>query len=263
VTPARTDRVQLARAYADGTKFEARRRLYAHLRPPRDFGGWALGHLDLAPAARVLDVGCGPGHYLAALAAREPTAGLVGVDLSTGMLHEARDRSKVRAVADASVAALPFAAGTFDAVLAMHMLYHAPDVAAALTELRRVLRPGGVLLASTLSVEHLRELRALDAPAGARLPRASDRFNLEGSGDLLRTVFDQVAVDVLAGTIVLDEPGPAAAFVESARDLHEPELPAGVTWDAVVAHTEAALAGEIARHGSVELTARTGVFVCR
>ena len=58
--------------------------------------------------------------------------------------------------AGASVAALPFAAGTFDAVLAMHMLYHAPDVTAAVVELRRVLRPGGVVLASTLSGDHLR-----------------------------------------------------------------------------------------------------------
>ena len=53
MTPARTDRAQLVHAYADGTKFEARRILYAHVRPRHDVGAWALGHLDLAPAARV------------------------------------------------------------------------------------------------------------------------------------------------------------------------------------------------------------------
>ena len=264
MSPARTDRAQLARAYADGAKFEARRSLYAHLRPPRDFGEWALGHLDLAPGATVLDVGCGPGHYLAALVARDPAGAVVGIDLSTGMLREARERSGVRAVAGASAAALPFTDDAFDAVLAMHMLYHVPDVAGAIAELRRVLRPGGVLLASTLSRSHLLELRALmDEAAGARLPRASDRFDLEDGGDELLTGFDEVAVDVQAGTIVVDDPAPVVAFVESARDLHEPELPAGVTWDAVVAHTESAVARGIDGQGTFELTARAGVFVCR
>jgi SAM-dependent methyltransferase len=263
VNPAPTDRVQLARAYADGAKFEARRSLYTYMRPAPDFGEWALGHLDLEPGAGVLDVGCGPGHYFAALVARGPAGVVVGVDLSTGMLREARDRSGAPTVANASAAALPFDAGAFDAALAMHMLYHVPDVAGAVAELRRVLRPDGVLLASTLGRDHLLELRTLmDAAAGARLPRASDRFNLEDGGDVLRAAFDAVAVDVQVGTIVVDDPGPVVAFVESGRDLHEPELPHGVTWEAVVAHTSAAVARGIDRHGTFELTARAGVFVC-
>jgi SAM-dependent methyltransferase len=264
VNPARADRVQLGRAYADSAKFEARRNLYTYMRPPVDFGDWALAHLDVAPGDRVLDVGCGPGHYLAAVTAGEPAVDVVGVDLSTGMLRESRSRAGVQRLAVASVAALPFAAGTFDAVLAMHMLYHAPDVAAAIVELRRGLRPGGLLLASTLSVDHLFELRAtMDAAAGERLPRASDRFNLEDGGEVLRMLFDEVTVDVQVGTIVVDDPAPVVAFVESARDLHEPELPVGTTWDAVVAHTESVVAAGIDRQGTFELTARAGVFVCR
>ena len=101
------------------------------------------------------------------------------------------------------------------------------------------------------------------ARSGERLPRASDRFDLEDGGGLLRTEFDDVAVDVQVGRIVLDDPAPVVAFVESARDLHEPELPIGATWDAVVAHVESEVADVIARRGTVELTARAGVFVGR
>jgi hypothetical protein len=60
---------------------------------------------------------------------------------------------------------------------------------------------------------------------------------------------------------VLDDPAPVVAFVESARDLHEPELPSGTTWDAVVAHVESEVVDAIARRRTVELTARAGVSV--
>jgi len=46
---------------------------------------------------------------------------------------------------------LPFADASFDCILAMHMLYHVPDRDLAIAEMRRVLRPGGVLLALTNS----------------------------------------------------------------------------------------------------------------
>ena len=56
---------------------------------------------------------------------------------------------------------LPFADGSFDCVLAMHMLYHVPDRDLALAEIRRVLRPGGVALALTNSHRHLEELNEM------------------------------------------------------------------------------------------------------
>lgn len=263
--PPGADRAHLARAYADGSKFEARRNLYAYLRPPRDFLGWALDHLELHARARVLDVGCGPGYYLSRLRARATDAPIVGVDLSEGMVRAASAATGERAVAVASVQSLPFATDGFDAVLAMHMLYHAPDIPGAVAELRRVLRPGGVLLTSTLSGEHLAELRSLmGAPSGAaRLPRTSDRFNLENGRDQLAGSFTDIAVDSVQGTIVLDDPEPAVAFVASARDLHADQLPNGRTWDDVVAHARAVLAAEIERTGTVRLRAHTGVFVCR
>ena len=56
---------------------------------------------------------------------------------------------------------LPFASNSFDVALAMHMLYHVPDRAQALAEMRRVVRPGGVVLALTNSEAHFLELDEL------------------------------------------------------------------------------------------------------
>ncbi|HXF82421.1 MAG TPA: class I SAM-dependent methyltransferase [bacterium] len=107
--------------------------------------------LDLAGDERLLDVGCGTGTLLAALAIRHPKARLVGIDADPRML--ARAAAKVppgRAVAliRAYAQALPFADGAFDAVVSTLIFHHlsAGTKRAAIAEIRRVLRPGGTFL---------------------------------------------------------------------------------------------------------------------
>jgi ubiquinone/menaquinone biosynthesis C-methylase UbiE len=85
-----------------------------------------------------------------------------------------------RAVAD--VQALPLESASEDVVLATHMLYHVLDIAEAVREIRRVLRPGGVFLAVTNAEDHTRELYELYAAALKALnvdeplsPKASHR----------------------------------------------------------------------------------------
>jgi SAM-dependent methyltransferase len=90
-----------------------------------------------------LDAGCGTGGNLQYLARRGRA---VGVDLSEQALRLSRQRGSK--VARASVAALPFADGVFDGVTSFDVLYHrwVSDDAAAVRELARVLKPGGLLL---------------------------------------------------------------------------------------------------------------------
>ncbi|MFC4061754.1 class I SAM-dependent methyltransferase [Planomonospora corallina] len=107
--------------------------------------------MDLAgdvAGRRILDAGCGSGPLAAAL--RERGAVVTGVDASAGMLALARKRLGDDAdlhVADLS-GPLPFADGAFDDVVASLVLHYLRDWGPALAELRRVLRPGGRLIAS-------------------------------------------------------------------------------------------------------------------
>ena len=95
-------------------------------------------------ALRLLDAGCGPGGLLAAL---QRDGAATGLDLSPLALDLAR-RAGCRRLVRGSVGALPFAAGSFDAVVSADVLYHAAvaDDAVALAELGRVLRPGGIVV---------------------------------------------------------------------------------------------------------------------
>ena len=96
----------------------------------------------------VLDAGCGTGGLLARLCAERPDLSPVGVEWAQPASLRAAAKSGVP-IARGSVNALPFAAASFDAAIAADLLCHAAvDPPQALAELRRVLRPGGRLIAN-------------------------------------------------------------------------------------------------------------------
>lgn len=103
--------------------------------------------LDARPGERVLDVGCGPGFFATELLERVGPAGSVtGIDSSAAMLGVAVRRTEQHenvAFHQANATELPVADGTFDAALSVQVLEYVPDVAAAIAEIYRALRPGG------------------------------------------------------------------------------------------------------------------------
>src|SRR5437016_7186283 len=106
----------------------------------------------LAPDARVLDVGCGPGTITADLAARVPGGDVTGIDAAADVLAQARQEAERRGQRNVTfgtgdVYHLDFADGTFDVVHAHQVLQHLTDPVAALREMRRVCRPDGVVAA--------------------------------------------------------------------------------------------------------------------
>lgn len=114
-----------------------------------------LRHLQPAGGGSILDVGCGRGFYMKAIGTLYPAADVLGVDYSADYLAAAKAQSYAAAVdfARADARALPFPAGTFDAVVCSEVLEHIVDDAAALVEICRVLGDDGLLL---LSVPHQR-----------------------------------------------------------------------------------------------------------
>jgi SAM-dependent methyltransferase len=104
----------------------------------------------LEPGMRLLDVGCGPGTITLDLSERVSPGETIGVDRDPGIVAEAQSLLDSRQISGvefrtADAYALEFDDASFDVVHAHQLLQHLTDPVAALREMRRVLRPGGVL----------------------------------------------------------------------------------------------------------------------
>ena len=110
----------------------------------------------------ILECGCGTGLILERLAGFARRA--AGVDLSPGMLELARSRGLE--VKEGSITALPFEDASFDVTCSFKVLAHIPDIGLALSEMARVTRPGGVILAEFYNPISFRGLAKRLGPAG-------------------------------------------------------------------------------------------------
>jgi len=137
---------------------------YARMHALEDWYWWfvarraAAGRFlrDFAPPERplrILDAGCGTGGMLD-LYRTWPDVEAVGVDLSPEALRFSRERGHRRLVGG-DLAYLPFPDDAFDVVSALDVIEHTPDDGRAVAEIRRVLRPGGILVASVPAYQFL------------------------------------------------------------------------------------------------------------
>ena len=110
------------------------------------------------PDAPILDAGCGTGLNL-----RHLPAGSVGVDINPRNVDLLRYRLPDHVVVEGDVEQLPFADGSFGTVLCTEVIEHIPDPAVALSEFRRVLQPGGVLVGSVPARSLVWKLRFLSS----------------------------------------------------------------------------------------------------
>ncbi|HST24947.1 MAG TPA: class I SAM-dependent methyltransferase [Gaiellaceae bacterium] len=195
------------REYADESRFNVRQSVWAAASgvSPQNVAIEAL--IEVEPR-RVLEVGPGKGE-LAARIAGEVGAEIVAVDQSERMVELTRERGIDARLGD--VQDLPFGEGEFDAAVAAWMLYHVPDVSRGLSELARVLRPGGRLVAITNSETSLRELWSRVGEG----PKADYPFGRENGEELLRTHFGRVARRDVDGDVTFPDWEAAKAYVEA------------------------------------------------
>jgi malonyl-CoA O-methyltransferase len=167
----------------------------------REIGGRLLERLDLMKIqpTRILDLGAGTGQCLPGLFTRFRNAEVVALDIAWSMLRHARKRGRwlrrPRCVCG-DAERLPFADSHFDLVFSNLTLQWCTDLEAAFRELQRVLRPGGLLLFTTLGPDTLRELRdswrSVDAYS-----HVNGFLDMHDVGDgLLKTRFSDPVMDV-------------------------------------------------------------------
>ena len=201
--------------YKDSSNLAARAALHTRFSVnPYGWNQWVFDHIDVSDSARILEVGCGPGYLWRTNAGRVgPGWCVVATDLSVGMAAEMRaaidDARFAFGVADAQD--LPFADGTFQLVVANHMLYHVSDLDRGLREFARVLAPGGQLFAATNGQRHTVEIREAIGGEWSYLRT----FGLEdGPGEVAKH-FDEVSVERYEDAFDVTEVEPVLDYVRS------------------------------------------------
>ena len=192
---------------------------------------WVWDELTVPSNASVLDIGCGGGRFWTVNEDQTPDNWQVVLgDFSEGMVLQACDRlteslfSPHLTVTDAEN--LPFTDDTFDAVLALQMLYHLPNRTAALQELRRVLAPDGRLYATTGSTANARPLfEMMSTIADGPVQSIAGEFTAENGYDQLIPHFSQVERRVFENEVRVDDPDALTAYALS-LPLNAPELSA-------------------------------------
>jgi SAM-dependent methyltransferase len=207
----------VAHEYAGEGRFLARRVALVDYVEGPNAEDMAFDALAEAAPRRVLEVGSGTGAFAERLA-RELGAEVAAVDVSPRMVQLARERGVAARVGD--VQELAFEDGEFDAVAAVWVLHHVPDVDRGLGEIARVLRPGGRLVAVAFGKDNLADLYEwLGAPS-----LGDGGFSRETGEAPLRRHFELVERRDADGMVVF--PGRAAlrAYLRSLSVIRGREL---------------------------------------
>jgi SAM-dependent methyltransferase len=199
--------------YGSPTKLDIRSSLHrTYATSPVPFPVFEAQLIDWPAEATVLECGCGPGSFWSN-AELPRSMRITLTDLSAGMVSAAVEGASVNGFGDVrgevcDVQALPFDDGSFDVVVANHMLYHVPDPDLAIAELARVMRPDGVLLAATNGYGHMREINeALAEVFGDHGEGLYEVFGIESGEARLREQFASITWHAFDNDLVVDDPG--------------------------------------------------------
>lgn len=113
---------------------------------------WTIELLNLQPKERVLELGCGAGYAMKHILEQNAVELVVGLDISPTVIKSARKRNKKAIEVDrailihGNVQSLPFPERSFDKIFSIHTVYFWEDIYETLSEINRVLKPGGTFI---------------------------------------------------------------------------------------------------------------------
>ena len=187
------------------------------------FGQWIMEHYEIAPNFRILELGCGTGQmWKRNLDTLPPCSKLILSDFSEGMLKAAKSNLGSCEQLDyqlIDIQSIPFPDDAFDAVIANMMLYHVPDLNKGLSEVRRVLKPGGKFYCATYGEHGIMEfindsLRDLGIHG-----EIGKTFTLQNGASILLQHFKDVTMDIRDDGLAITDVSDFVNYVMSLSSL--------------------------------------------
>jgi ubiquinone/menaquinone biosynthesis C-methylase UbiE len=221
------DKDVLTRQYKDSSKLDIRKNFHKKYGTnPIEYADWILSKIKFFKGCRVLEVGCGTGslweHYPQLI---ETFSELVLTDLSKGMIELVAERYEGRKniqIQVMDVLDMPFDENSFDIIIANSMLYHVSAVDAALENIQRIVREGGVFCATTFGKDGLihyihRAMFEMGLSDSREIGEIS--FSLENGAELLRNHFSAVTEEVHDAQLEVLEPSDLVDYIFSMASM--------------------------------------------
>lgn len=226
---------------------------------------WFFEQLSIPQNARILELGCGDGSLWAKNRDRIPEGwDIYLTDFSQGMLKDAQNMLGSKSlrfkfnVVDAQN--IPYDDGTFDTVIANHMLYHVSDIDKAFSEIYRVLKPGGHFYSSTVGKNHMAELRGIiekfiPEMTNSQSLKHTEKFQLENGLEKVAAWFKNVDVKRYEDSLLVTQPAPIIDYIFSMPGNMKEAITAE-KYDDLLKYLE----HEINIYGAIHITKDTGFF---
>lgn len=189
---------------------------------------WIYDHCDIRPGMNILEIGCGSGalwkENREKMTEAENSINITLNDISEGMLRDTRRELEKKPFTCMSFHTfdcnnIPYDDESFDLIIANHVLFYPDDLSRVLSEIRRVLKPGGTLICSTYGAAHMNEITALVQKFNSSIILSADklyeRFGLDNGSDLLSPFFSSVTRHIYNDELVVDKPEPLIEYILS------------------------------------------------
>ncbi len=223
------------------------------------YGEWLVSHYDICEGMTVLEIGCGTGSiWMRHDSIISECGKLVLTDLSDGMLETAeknlgrRDNIEYQ---KADIQNLPFSDENFDIVIANSMLYHVPDIAKGLREVRRVLKKGGVFYCATYGGHNFTDTLAEWFKLGGEDFRPNHNFTMQNGKEILGRSFESVTPVFYEDSLHITDTEDLVEYLRSLASFKAViDLPVQRIRDILKEHTA---------DGAIDLPKEYGMFICR
>ena len=212
---------EIVEQYHNATNLRVRIQLH-HLYStnPVEWFSWLRGQIDFSRINRLLELGCGNGDLWVGNTIDLRNREFFLSDLSEGMLEDAKLRlNDDFSFMQIDAQNIPFKRDFFDAVIANHLLFYLPELDQGLEEIIRVLKPQGILYASTYSTNHMKEITELAQEFDPRITLSQTSlpsiFGKENGEEILSHYFQNVERRDYADTLVIDQAKPIVDYIVS------------------------------------------------
>ncbi|MFG2115593.1 class I SAM-dependent methyltransferase [Streptomyces sp. NPDC048718] len=270
------------RFFNDTRMLDVKQRVHNHYRTnPQSMIDHMIANLGLTGSEDLLDLGCGNGFILEHLRPHLADGSITGLDIAPAVLEAARERMHGTATPctwiEGSADDLSMLGDdTFDRVMANYMIHYVPDLDRCFTEVRRVMRPGGVFQLTTdrpdsmleMYQVHFAALTAMGAPEDLFKATPKGRLSLDNGTDVLGKYFEEVGKVAWQDQLRFTDPEPFMHFYQvghnhcCASSTPDDRLDADFFTE-LRNRVRAQVVAVIEKNGYFAVTKYTGSFLCQ